>query len=285
MIKELLMRYKLITPSIIICLQFSCSGSKTETANQTQDSVSSNTVAVSLEPPVPVYNPADSGTFKGFIDLCKNPSGPLPEWAASFVSNDAIGRYNTQELLETEPNYLLLYLQFMPVGPGVDKLWAVSFNKDGQMISEAELGESYPSSGPDGGGKDFKYSYDKNKKVLKISDITTEWSEDDQQELTDESWYYYYLDADGNIVAGRKYPFVSQQLLVAQDLERYSKDELKIMRNEIFAVYGYIFKTEPLKSHFAAQVWYTGDTENVDDYLTKTEKANVALIKEVEEQK
>ena len=76
------------------------------------------------------------------------------------------------------------------------------------------------------------------------------------------------------------YPFTSTRRVSASELYAYSADELKIMRNEIYARHGYIFQTADMKSYFAAQPWYRPVSRNVR--LTAIEQANVATIKRVE---
>ncbi len=81
-----------------------------------------------------------------------------------------------------------------------------------------------------------------------------------------------------------RYPFTATTLLNADNLMRsFSLSELKIMRNEIFARHGYIFKTDAMKKHFEAQTWYKGTKTNVDNLLNNIEKENIAIIKEVEQ--
>lgn len=58
--------------------------------------------------------------------------------------------------------------------------------------------------------------------------------------------------------------------------------ELRIMRNEIFAVHGYIFHSEDLAQYFKMQPWYKPLYQNVDDKLTDIDKFNIDLIKEFE---
>ena len=281
--KPFLMK-EIISALAIVAIAFSCS-TKTETTDKSvQDSAASTAVVASSSSPVSAYNPADSGTFKGFIDLIQT-EGELPEWAVSFISDETVGRFTSKEAYKEDSVYLLLYVQVVPVGPGMDRLQAASFTNDGEIISNIRLGDSYPSSGPGGGGQDYSYTYDTDRNVIYVTNRTTDWDEDKQEEFTIESWNPYYLADDGQIVHGRKYPEISQQYLEASSLDRFSKEELKIMRNEIFAVYGYIFKTEPLKSYYNATPWYVPERENVDDYLSEIEKANVALIKEVEGRK
>jgi hypothetical protein len=173
----------------------------------------------------------------------------------------------------------------MPVGPGMYNIHAASFNQDGTMITDVEIGSSYPSSGQDGGGKDYSYSYDTERHVLTVINSFTDWDEKSQEEVTTDVINLYLLEEDGRLANGRTYTQVSTGYLDATSLTTYSKTDLKIMRNEIFAVYGYIFKTEPLKSHYGAMRWYKPEHENVENMLTDIEKANVQLIKEVESQK
>jgi len=79
-----------------------------------------------------------------------------------------------------------------------------------------------------------------------------------------------------------RYPFASQRYLSASDLRTLSNAELKIMRNEIFARHGYIFKTDAMKRYFSRQSWYRPDSHNVIDRLSPVELANVETIKAVE---
>jgi len=78
------------------------------------------------------------------------------------------------------------------------------------------------------------------------------------------------------------FPQASQRLLTSSDLNGMSKHDLKIMRNEIFARYGYIFKTSEMKSYFSSQAWYHGRYEDVSSMLSDIEHKNVALIKSYE---
>lgn len=59
-----------------------------------------------------------------------------------------------------------------------------------------------------------------------------------------------------------------------------SAEDLDIMRNEIFAEYGLIFKTDKWKTYFEAKPWYTPQYEDVDEFLTETDKANIKFILE-----
>jgi len=80
------------------------------------------------------------------------------------------------------------------------------------------------------------------------------------------------------------YTFASERYLSSEDLNHYSIDELRLIRNEIYARYGYIFKSKDLESHFKSKKWYKPGRENVDDYLSGIEESNIRLIKYREHQ-
>jgi hypothetical protein len=75
------------------------------------------------------------------------------------------------------------------------------------------------------------------------------------------------------------YPEASTRLLTEDDVQNLTAEELRIMRNEIFARHGYIFKTASLSEYFASQDWYTPTYNNVDEFLTDIEKQNIRFIK------
>lgn len=65
-----------------------------------------------------------------------------------------------------------------------------------------------------------------------------------------------------------KYPFVSTEIMINNILGNFDNKELRIMRNEIFARYGYKFKTAEMKAYFESQEWYSGLYDDVNDKLT-----------------
>jgi hypothetical protein len=79
-----------------------------------------------------------------------------------------------------------------------------------------------------------------------------------------------------------KYPQTTERLLTYSDLSGFSKQDLKIMRNEIFARHGYIFKTPEMKVYFEQQNWYSGRYEDVISMLSVIESKNVEFIKSYE---
>lgn len=80
-----------------------------------------------------------------------------------------------------------------------------------------------------------------------------------------------------------KYPFASYEILTDEQLSGYSKQELKIMRNEIFARYEYDFRDGGvMEKHFEQFEWYVPHYKDVFKFMTKIEKANIVTIQKAE---
>ena len=81
-----------------------------------------------------------------------------------------------------------------------------------------------------------------------------------------------------------KYTFTQTLELSKYDVSGYTKEELRLIRNEIFARYGFIFKkNSDLDVYFRSQSWYKENPNFSIDLLTKIERDNVSVIKKVED--
>ncbi|MBI3219413.1 MAG: YARHG domain-containing protein [Bacteroidetes bacterium] len=266
-------------------ISFSCStGKKSE--SQIADTVKIDSLSTSNatnQSPETNSRETDTTSFTSFIELFQQTDATLPGWAIeSFLEMENIGHVTAKDILETDPVYVVLFVHSMPVGPGIDKLYAASFSQ-GKLISKIQLGSSYPSSGPDGGGMDYAYSYNAKNHILTVTNSSIDWDEQSQQDVTTEKIQLFQITNEGNLTNPRAYPEVSERLLDKSELTGKTKEELMIMRNEPFAVYGYTFKNAFLKNYFASKGWYTPRFDNVNDQLSEVEKANIKLIKEIEE--
>jgi hypothetical protein len=79
-----------------------------------------------------------------------------------------------------------------------------------------------------------------------------------------------------------RYPVTYYRLLTDEDLKDKSKKDLRLMRNEIYARYGYIFSSSDLKAHFKKDPYYREFSKDVEAWLSDIEKANVKKIQEFE---
>lgn len=78
---------------------------------------------------------------------------------------------------------------------------------------------------------------------------------------------------------------LSKRKLSVSDLDSKTKKELEIMRNSIYARYGYKFKRKDLLNHFSQYSWYnpsTSDMTSVYNQMSSIEKYNVEFIKKHE---
>ncbi|WP_369810684.1 YARHG domain-containing protein [Hymenobacter cheonanensis] len=86
---------------------------------------------------------------------------------------------------------------------------------------------------------------------------------------------YYYGD----------YPQASYKVLKPAELTRYTQEQLALMRNEVFARYGYAFsKNEKMRRHFTKKEWYQVEKVSLDLVLTPIEKRNLLTIQAAEAQ-
>lgn len=126
----------------------------------------------------------------------------------------------------------------------------------------------------------------------------------------DGNYKYYKVTTEGNVepqLTNRKYAFTKFVKIddgyfkncryenVPYESEAYesanvvvvsgiSSDELDIMRNEIFAEYGFIFKSPKWIGYFEKIHWYKPEFDNVDDKLTEIDKHNIKFILDYQRQ-
>ncbi len=88
-----------------------------------------------------------------------------------------------------------------------------------------------------------------------------------------------FYTSDLQSVYEERFPIASIEILTLEQLKDYTKEELRVMRNEIFARYGYVFKAGgEMEAYFQAREWYRGQHRNVDAFLTEIEKMNIKTI-------
>lgn len=78
---------------------------------------------------------------------------------------------------------------------------------------------------------------------------------------------------------GNEFLYLSQRLLTEQDLAGWSKQDMRTVRNAIYARHGYKFKSADLREYFSRFSWYRPLYDNVESQLNSIEKKNVAFIK------
>ena len=83
----------------------------------------------------------------------------------------------------------------------------------------------------------------------------------------------------------RDYGLISLVKLEKEYFKNFTKTQLRIARNEIFAFHGYSFKSKDLKEIFSDKYWYKPknvSSETITAKLSAIEKYNINLIREIE---
>jgi hypothetical protein len=79
---------------------------------------------------------------------------------------------------------------------------------------------------------------------------------------------------------------ISLEVMTDDTISGLYAEDLRILRNEIYARHGRMFsspKSKDLQKYFEAQQWYKPDPNFKDDQLSETEFKNISLIKAAEE--
>lgn len=77
----------------------------------------------------------------------------------------------------------------------------------------------------------------------------------------------------------------NQTVFKENQLTDKSPEELNLLRNEIFARHGHVFKNEGLHDYFSQKIWYNPIDDNTSIILSSVEKQNIEIIKNAEKNK
>ena len=76
---------------------------------------------------------------------------------------------------------------------------------------------------------------------------------------------------------------LATELVTDETLGTLFAEDLRVLRNEVYARHGRIFKDAKLQTYFESQSWYKPNPDFKDDQLGQIEVANLAKIKAAEE--
>lgn len=81
------------------------------------------------------------------------------------------------------------------------------------------------------------------------------------------------------------YPEASYRILTKAELKGLDYKQLRLMRNEIFARYGLIFKKgRTMDNHFRNKDWYSANYRDVSGWLTEIERINIKLLRKLQDE-
>ena len=175
-----------------------------------------------------------------------------------------------------------------------ENAYLFSFDENGEKIEMKSIQQACDNG--DLLGPDYDYHYEIDNKLIIIQHRILTPCEPTKEEpykihikseyktfikLT-EHGFFFELHQENPSKTSRLFPFASNRLIDKTEIESLTTDELSIMRNEIFASYGYKFKTKRFKIYFNEQEWYEPLYLDVTNQLNEIEKKNIKLLKELE---
>ena len=92
-----------------------------------------------------------------------------------------------------------------------------------------------------------------------------------------------YILIDDSYLKGRFARYMEGSGYKVWESDHLTIEDLDLMRNEIFAEYGYRFKSERWRNYFSQKKWYKSQYDNVDDQLTAIDKNNIKVILKAKE--
>jgi hypothetical protein len=161
---------------------------------------------------------------------------------------------------------------------GNERTFTGTYKNDGNVfVFDVKEPETNPYDGH------FEFSIDLNQQETDTTgvELRGKWTPFDKK-LPAKTYTLAKREFRYNPEAGN-YPETARRLLQPEDLENRFKEDLRIMRNEIFARHGYSFKLKDIRKHFDQQDWYMPVTTDVRKNLSDIELKNAALIKRYEQ--
>jgi hypothetical protein len=219
----------------------------------------------------------DSKEKKIPIELASNVLGD------KIVNENVVNIY-TFDFISVDNNETYIIEVGRPQGGFTNTFYMVSFCNE--MLIETEI-IGFNALNNEGGTRCELNMI--NDTLIEVKSEEVEYNEsEEEKKVSDTEYNYYgvnkhgfYKVTKGDITGSRLYPEASYKILEISELKNLEKEDLDIMRNEIFAGHGYIFKTEKWNKYFTNQDWYNPRYENVTEKLTIIEKINIERILEV----
>lgn len=89
--------------------------------------------------------------------------------------------------------------------------------------------------------------------------------------------------SSNNTVWGTKYDYLSRRYLSYNDIARYDRGQIRVLKNSIYARHGRRFKDANLRAYFNSQSWYRPWRNEVpSSELNKYELYNIQFLKDYE---
>ncbi|PXX96133.1 hypothetical protein DF185_20335 [Marinifilum breve] len=234
-----------------------------------------------------------SEKFNKFIDCFRSSFKEIPKELFYEIcdeeENDRLVGVDAVKILNDESNITVLVDLVYPEGGYTSMVMIYTFSNSGELLERTALGNNMLDLS---GGDQCEFEM-KSKNLLEVvqKNIVYEGVDYEIERVADSTYKYYFIDENGfdvilsRITQKRKYILPSLKVFNSKELYQYEESELDIMRNEIFADHGYIFKSKKWSDYFSKIAWYQPRFDDVSDKLTEIEKINIKRILEVSKRK
>lgn len=195
-----------------------------------------------------------------------------------IMDNENIQAIEAEKLFKFDERVITLIKIYQYSPAESSDYYLIKFSDEGELIDFLYLGGTFISPNDHSFSTNFEMINDSILEVNKSGGFSSEK-------------HTYYLISSGNYKKIEPKPVLrpnaitSKKILRLNELREMSISELDIIRNEIFADHGYIFKTEKWKCYFDNQYWYSPIYNDVTDELTIIERININNILIVSEEK
>jgi hypothetical protein len=182
----------------------------------------------------------------------------------------------------------------------------ITLNSSGDVIGKAEFYRPFMPTSPCGNNDLFSNKFiDSSLFEVKTYIYSAHDGVEDETYYSHDHYYYYAIAENGEInelKSNRRFAFTQFVVIDESYFEGcyanpeksereeggvnnkaitrsyLSVEDLEVMKNEIFADYGYIFTKPKWRTYFGSKKWYKGVVNNVDHLLTDVDKQNITFI-------
>jgi hypothetical protein len=227
--------------------------------------------------PLLVFSEARTGAIKDVLKKMDEDMNLYDKYISNYLRYIFAGRY-----VRVGGSGNVMFLPDKPVVSG--------FKSSGE--TPYELAEEYESPVPLlVFGKNEGYKVTKTLTGLELTTMKPTGDENDILWEEDNTKPVIKFVKTADVVSGLppgRFALASTQVMTLTELKHYAGSpalqNLKFMRNEIFARYGYQFQTKEMADYFAKMEWYKPQFDDVTNKLTEIKRINIALIQVLEKE-
>lgn len=122
-------------------------------------------------------------------------------------------------------------------------------------------------------------SQDISNSISHETEVVEDYGYSDEEDYEQDYNTYSDEEAEQDMIWKTQYDFACERLVTETDLVGLDAEDLRIMRNWIFARHGYIFKSQELNDYFNQFPWYNPRYTDVSSMLSDVEIKNAEFIK------